>query len=249
LYVELKNSITDVFRVLHEEPPAPAGIFTIPFSLSEVSEVEHFVARGEELAEIHKVLRDGSGRRTVVVHGLGGMGKTQLAAEYATRHRNDYSAVFWLNARDETSLKQSFARVAERILRNYPSVAYMKNAVESRDLDEAVQAVKRWLDEAKNGGWLIICDNYDNPRVEEDEKAKQVKGSDGGKEDKSDAVATEAYSIKAFLPETHHGAVLITTRSARVMGKKIALSKLRNVADSLEILSHTSGRDNLHDGM
>ncbi|RYP36282.1 hypothetical protein DL767_003435 [Monosporascus sp. MG133] len=141
-------------------------------SVSEVSEVDHFMARGEELAKIHKLLGEGTGRRTAVVHGLGGMGKTQLTAAYAKRHRNDYSALFWLNARDETSLKQSFARVAERILGEHPSVVYAKNAMESRDLDEAVGAVKRWLDQPKNDGWLMIYDNYDNPTVEGHGKAK-----------------------------------------------------------------------------
>jgi len=219
------------------------------FSLSEVLEVEHFVARREELAKIHEVLHDGSERRTAVIHGLGGMGKTQLAAAYAKLHRSEYSAVFWVNARDELSLKQSFARVAERILREHPSVMYVKNAVESCDLDEAVGAVKRWLGQPKNDGWLMIYDNYDNPKTREDEKTKQQEGADEGNENDLDTISTSAYDIKPFLPDAHHGAILITTRSFRVAGKRIALGKLRNLRDSLTILSHTSGREGLLEGM
>ena len=85
------------------------------------------------------------GRRTVVVQGFGGMGKTQLGVAYAKRHWCDYSAVFWLNARDVTTLKQGFARVAERVFPEQPSVVYVANAVQSRDLDEAVRAVNQWL--------------------------------------------------------------------------------------------------------
>ena len=217
--------------------------------MSEISEVEYFVAREEELASIYKVLSEGTGRRTAVVHGLGGMGKTQLAVEYAKRHRNNYSAVFWLNARDEISLKQSFTRVAERILHEHPSVEYVKNAVQSRDLDKAVGAVKRWFDQPRNDRWLIIYDNYDNPKVEEDAKATRSEGVHERMKSDEDEIVTEAYDIKPFLPDAHHGAILITTRSSRVRGKRILLGKLRDLRDSLEILAHTSGREYLHNGM
>src|ERR1700761_9276341 len=65
--------------------------FSITFSLSAVCTVNHFIAREEEIAEIHKHLRSGGDRRIVVLHGLGGMGKTQLAAAYAEEHHTDYS--------------------------------------------------------------------------------------------------------------------------------------------------------------
>jgi hypothetical protein len=84
--------------------------FSVTFSLSDVPEIDNFVAREEELAEIHRTIRGDGGRRTVVLHGLGGIGKTQLTIAYAKRHRDNYSAVFWLNIKDEDSLKQSFAR-------------------------------------------------------------------------------------------------------------------------------------------
>ena len=47
--------------------------FSAAFSLSDVSEIEQFVAREEEFAEIHRTLRGDGSRRTVVLHGLGGM--------------------------------------------------------------------------------------------------------------------------------------------------------------------------------
>jgi hypothetical protein len=226
-----------------------ATTFTIGFSLSEVSEVDHFVARGEELAKIGKVLGEGIGRRAAVVHGLGGIGKTQLAAAYASQQRDKYSAVFWLNARDETSLKQSFARVAGRILREHPSVVYVKNAVESRDLDEAVEAVKRWLELPGNDRWLVVCDNYDNPRMDRKGKGEPSEEVNEETDMNGDANVTKAYDIRPFLPESHHGAVLVTTRSVRVqIGRRIPLGKLKNSNDSLAILSQTSGRHGLHEG-
>jgi hypothetical protein len=45
--------------------------FSVAFSLSDVSEIEHFVAREEELAEMHRTLSSDGSRRTIVLHGLG----------------------------------------------------------------------------------------------------------------------------------------------------------------------------------
>jgi hypothetical protein len=49
--------------------------FSIAFSLSNVSEIEYFVAREEELAEMHGTFSGDGSRRTVILHGLGGIGK------------------------------------------------------------------------------------------------------------------------------------------------------------------------------
>ena len=59
-----------------------------------VSDIEHFVAREHELREIHKSLSGDSSRRTVVLHGLGDIGKTQLAVAYTKRHKDNYLAIF-----------------------------------------------------------------------------------------------------------------------------------------------------------
>lgn len=178
------------------------------------------------------------------------MGKTQLAAAYAKRHRGDYSAVFWLNAKDETSLKQSFARVTSRIFREHPSIVYVRNAIESRDVDEAVQAAKRWLDQPKNDRWLMVYDNYDNPVLQRGEHGQPDETLPNENKADGDAdAASKSYDIRPFLPDAYHGAILITTRSARVqIGRRIPLGKLGRFEDSLEILSHASGRQDLHEG-
>lgn len=111
---------------------------------------------------MHETLGRASERRTVVVHGLGGIGKTQLTVAYIKRHRSRYSAAIWLNAKDEVSLRQSFSHAATRILREHSSILYIQNAVPNQDLSKIVEAVKRWLNEPKNDGWLIVYDNYDN---------------------------------------------------------------------------------------
>ncbi|KAK0622435.1 hypothetical protein B0T14DRAFT_563886 [Immersiella caudata] len=215
--------------------------FSVEFALPDVVGVLNFVARSEELAEIHAALENHQqSRKIVVVHGLGGMGKTQIAAQYAKCHKDDYSAIFWLNAKDETSLKQSYSKAASRILQAHPSASSLESAVESGDLDSAVRSVKQWLNQARNSRWLMIYDNYDTPsfgreRLDEPNNDTNV-----------DEVSESGYDIRPFLPETHHGAVLVTTRSAKVsIGRRIKLGKLKQLEDSLKILSDASGRQNI----
>jgi tetratricopeptide (TPR) repeat protein len=84
--------------------------------------------------------------------GLGGVGKTQLAVEYAHRFRDTYSRVFWVNADTELSSKSSYADIAR--LLDLPEW-------QDRDQDEAVKAAKAWLEQSS--GWLLIIDNADTP--------------------------------------------------------------------------------------
>lgn len=122
------------------------------------------MAREDELRKIHKALSGDGSRRTVVLHGLGGVGKTQLAVVYAKRHKDNYSAIFWFNIKDEDSLKQSFAKVARQILREYPSARWL-STVDIKSLNDVIDAVKAWLSLPYNTRWLMLYDNYDNPRL------------------------------------------------------------------------------------
>jgi ATP/maltotriose-dependent transcriptional regulator MalT len=204
--------------------------FSVAFSLSDVPEIEHFVAREEELAEIHRTLCGDGSRRTVVLYGLGGIGKTQLTIAYAKQYRDKYSAVFWLNIKDEDSLKQSFAKAAKQILREHPSTSRLNSMDVKENLDEVIDAVKEWLSLPNNTRWLMIYDNYDNPKV-------------------ADKVDPEGVDIHRFLPESYQGSVIITTRSSQVkIGHRVRIRKLEDVRDSVKILSNASGREGLVDG-
>jgi hypothetical protein len=204
--------------------------FSVTFSLSDVSDVEHFVARKTELIKIDKALGGDGSRRAVVLHGLGGIGKTQLAVAYAKRHKDDYSGIFWLNIKDEDYLKQSFAKVARQILREHPLAFQLTNMDTNESLDQVIDAVKAWLSRPNNTRWLMIYDNYDNPKLP-------------GNTDPA------AVDIRRFLPESYQGSIIITTRSSQVKnGHLIQVPKLGDVRDSLEILSNASRREGLMDG-
>ncbi|KAL9103273.1 MAG: hypothetical protein Q9163_001675 [Psora crenata] len=203
--------------------------FSVVFSLSEVIETNHFVARQEELTTMHKTLGGGTARRAVTLHGLGGIGKTQLAIAYAKTYSSNYSAVLWLNIKDEDSVKQSYARIARRILQEHPSTSQLVSITDESQLDEIVIAVKRWLEHAKNTQWLMVFDNYDNPKVPGN-------------------VDPGVVNIQQYLPEAYHGSVIVTTRDSKVnVGRRMKVDKLGNIYDSLQILSETSHRDGVMD--
>ncbi|KAJ9480820.1 hypothetical protein VN97_g12706 [Penicillium thymicola] len=133
----------------------PVGIYLgqAPYIASEL-----FVGRGHELDEIAKALhpKDKAQRQQrLVLGGMGGIGKTQLAIAYAESGRGSYSSVFWLNAVSEAALKDSFRSIASHIFDvQEPGVLEDK---------EIVRRVHQWLSTPKNTGWLLIFDNYDDP--------------------------------------------------------------------------------------
>lgn len=204
--------------------------FSVSFSLSNISDVEHFVSREEELTEIHTKLSGDGSRRAVVLHGLGGMGKTQLAVVYAKQHKDNYSAIFWLNIKDEDSLKQGFAKVAKQISREHPLAIRPRTVDMNENLDEVVDTVKAWLSLPCNTRWLIIYNNYDNPKLPRHTDPTTV-------------------DIRNFLPETYHRSIIIITRSSQVRnGYPIHIRKLRDVDDSLKILLNVSRQEGLKSG-
>jgi hypothetical protein len=109
-----------------------------------------FMGREAELARLGERLQK-SGEvavtQTMALHGLGGVGKTQLAAEYAWKHLGGYEAVLWVRA---DSLDASLAGLAR--LLGLPEVSVIEQDIQT-------DAVLRWLKGHKR--WLLIADNAD----------------------------------------------------------------------------------------
>ena len=113
-----------------------------------------FTGRDEIVVELRaRFTPGGTAAVSQAISGLGGMGKTQTAVEYAYRYRNEYQAVLWLDAASLLALKDGCGELARRLDLPHPE----------SDLDQAVLAVKLWL--AARPGWLLILDNADDPDV------------------------------------------------------------------------------------
>lgn len=85
------------------------------------------------------------------LHGPGGIGKTQIALEYAYRHALEYSAVFWIEAETVEYIESSMLRIAE--LLQLPER-------QETDQKSIVAAVQRWL--STHSRWLLIWDNLED---------------------------------------------------------------------------------------
>lgn len=201
--------------------------FSVTFSLTGVPEIQNFTARESKLIEIHRVLSGSDGtRRSVVLHSLSSIGKTQLAITYTKRYRDEHSAVFWLNIKDEASIQQSFIKMVKQIMHQHADTSCLRG-LDLQDIAKVIDAVKSWLSLPGNTRWLLIYDNYDDPKL------------GNGPDD-------AGVDIDLFLPEAYQGSVIITTRSSQVnIGHSIRIKKLESIKDSLQILATTSGRNGL----
>ena len=73
------------------------------------------MGREEELGNIHNKLTKGQGVIICAVEGMGGVGKTELALQYAQRYKGEYAAQYWLNLR-EMGLAQAVVKEASRYI-------------------------------------------------------------------------------------------------------------------------------------
>jgi hypothetical protein len=113
-----------------------------------VPRARQFVDRPAEIVKLERVLlpRPEQGQcqrqKIHVLRGLGGIGKTQLAVEFARRHHSRFSSVFWLDGRSEDILKRSIASCAGRIpLGQIPETSRGYAADSSADIDAVVKDV------------------------------------------------------------------------------------------------------------
>jgi len=119
-----------------------------------------FVGRTAELEQMKRVLRPGEKaieQQRLVLGGMGGIGKTQLAIAYARYCHASYTSVFWLNASTELTLKGSIQLVARQLIQ----------AAELQKLssEQIVLRAHQLLSDIRNTQWLLIFDNYDDPSL------------------------------------------------------------------------------------
>jgi len=113
-----------------------------------------FKGRDEFLDDLRARLGAPDGRAAAIIrrqalHGLGGVGKTRAAVEYAWRNAGDYTALLFISAPSPGELHANLA--------NLVGVLGMK--VDGGPVDQQAQEVLHWLD--AHPGWLLIVDNVD----------------------------------------------------------------------------------------
>lgn len=118
-----------------------------------------FTGRQDLLDRLERELRDGP---TAVLphalHGLGGVGKSQLAQEYVYRQAGQYDIVWWIPAERPTQISQALVELAQRLHLPVSS--------------EAITAVPAVLEALRTGNpygkWLLVFDNAESPEAVQD---------------------------------------------------------------------------------
>lgn len=157
---ESKTMVLEVARHLHLDDQETRRLLEasltalIPHWLVPLPRNPFFTGREEILEELHAQLRSEQAvalTQSSALHGLGGVGKTQIALEYAYRHALEYSAVFWIAAEADEQVVASLLHIAE---------ALQLLEREDNDQQRVVAAVRRWL--STHGQWLLIWDNIED---------------------------------------------------------------------------------------
>ncbi|MEU4765084.1 tetratricopeptide repeat protein [Actinosynnema sp. NPDC023794] len=129
-----------------ESVSAVVGVGRVPAS------ADVFVGRSEELARLDAAVSRAGGRAVVVaVHGLGGVGKSTLAARFAEVHTNRFSLVWWVVADSPAAIEAGLADLAVAIA---PEAAVLP-------AEQRVELGVRWL--ATHDEWLLVLDNLTTP--------------------------------------------------------------------------------------
>jgi tetratricopeptide (TPR) repeat protein len=147
----------------HDGDSAPSGnyVHTIIWGSEIPFRNPNFTGRVEELKALRDQLTTGGPavirQPPSTLYGLGGVGKTELAVEYAHRYSGDYEIVWWIRAEQEESIRASLVALGQRLglsevspeLRDY-SFRVVIDALQSGEPHER---------------WLLIFDDVTRPGI------------------------------------------------------------------------------------
>ncbi len=132
--------------------PSTPIIWNVPYRRNPF-----FTGREDVLQQLHEYFAQATTAALTqppAITGLGGIGKTQVAVEYAYRYKEAYHSVLWVNATSRETLIEGFVTIAR--LLSLP-------AKDEQDQSIIVVAVQQWL--ATHSNWLLILDNADDSQL------------------------------------------------------------------------------------
>lgn len=151
----------------------------LPFSRNN-----NFIGRTDEMSALEQKLFAEQDCQKIAIVGLGGVGKTQVALQfaYSVLEKHPDVSVFWTHAQSSETFEQACREVA--------SVLGIHGTEDGKkDVKELIQ---RCLSAERAGKWMLVVDNADDMEI--------LEGSDGNK------------GILDYLPKSKSGLTLFTTR-------------------------------------
>ncbi|KAF2819475.1 hypothetical protein CC86DRAFT_246282, partial [Ophiobolus disseminans] len=164
-----------------------------PFSTVPFARDPDFVDRPEIVAWVRDKCA-GPGARAALV-GLGGVGKSQIALQYAhsVRDASPQTFVFWVHASTRARFEEAYRDIADRL--QLPGRSDPKANV--------LRLVSEWLREEANGRWVVVLDNVDDIETFHPSRKPQC----------NEAHADTQTPLATYLPQSRNGAILVTSRS------------------------------------
>ncbi|KAK3346546.1 hypothetical protein B0T25DRAFT_613106 [Lasiosphaeria hispida] len=216
--------------------PAPFDEFKVPRQLP-YHRLTNFCGQENILHEMGDFLtvstaEKGSAwkRAVIVLQGMGGLGKSQIALEYMFRNPEAYSAVFWVGATDPSTVCDSGRQILDlqMLIAHYSTKYYGEDKfpdgatdlgipgqiMRGCEVGEAVAktpwpSIHRWLARERNSRWCLVVDGLNVPEDEE--------------------------RMRALLPACDHGHIIVTSRITVTEFKIIEVLEMGK-ASSLKLL-------------
>jgi tetratricopeptide (TPR) repeat protein/DNA-binding XRE family transcriptional regulator len=180
-----------------------------------------FTGREDILYRLHEQLhvdRATGLAQSCALYGLGGVGKTQTALEYAYRYSQEYAAVFWIGAQTGESMMASFLRIADIL-----QLPERQEAAQQR----MVAAVQQWLMQHRD--WLLIWDNVEDLQLLQ-RFLPSVRQGATLLTTRAPALGTLAQGIE-LMPMTAEEGLLLLLRRAKVFPATTSREQLRQFAE------------------
>ncbi|MEU4671868.1 FxSxx-COOH system tetratricopeptide repeat protein [Amycolatopsis sp. NPDC023774] len=142
---------TQYNNVLRAPLPAMETVPALPGLSQLPPETGLFVGRSGELEQLEKALSVSGRAAVVAVHGLGGVGKSTLAAQFAHLNAARFEFRWWVTADSPAAIDGGLAELAVALL----------PAVIDLPVEERIALGVRWL--ATHDKWLLVLDNLTAP--------------------------------------------------------------------------------------
>ncbi|GAD99257.1 hypothetical protein AOR_1_262124 [Paecilomyces variotii No. 5] len=183
-----------------------------------------FTGRQDVLAQIDGYFRqEATSPRIILLWGIGGIGKSEIALHYARVMAKDKFAICWIDARNALAVESSLIRIARSIVTTLilhygEEVAARKFgfsdviSLQSQEPEspssrkDVIRALKAWLGKRSNSGWLLVFDNYDS---------------------------IDEFDADQYFPDSNHSRILITSCRpdlARLVSMSFEISNLDDMS-------------------